>query len=131
LTADFVGAFLYPDYSQAEPALYMKLEDHVADIVGEPRGCWYRFFKFVYALPAAGKSIYGVYCNLLLSNGYVVSKHDPCLFFKHVGNDDIYLWIHVDDTYICVPNQQLIDELFEQIRTSFEITTKDVVDSYI
>ncbi len=32
---------------------------------------------------------------------------------------------------ICAAYQQLIDELFEQIRTSFEITTKDMVDSYI
>ena len=130
-SADVVGAFLYPDYPQDEPALYMKLDDHVADIVGEPRGCWYRFLKYVYGLPAAGKAFYEIYRDLLLSYGYVVSKHDPCLFFKHVGNDVIYLWIHVDDTYVCASNQLLIDELFEQIRTSFEITTKDIVDSYI
>jgi len=54
-SADTVGAFLYPTYPTNKAPLYLILEDQVADIVGEPRGLWYRFENYIYGLPDAGK----------------------------------------------------------------------------
>ncbi len=49
-SADVVGAFLYPDYSDDKAHIYLVLEDHVADLLNEPRGCWYRIKKYIYGL---------------------------------------------------------------------------------
>ena len=76
---------MYPDYPQDEPALYMKLDDHVADIVGEPRACWYRFLKYVYGLPAAGKTFYEIYRDLLFANALIVVL---CLKQKNTRSRD-------------------------------------------
>jgi hypothetical protein len=60
-SADVVGAYLYSDYPEDKPTIYLTLEDHVADILGEPRGCWHRILKYLYALPDAGKASYEMY----------------------------------------------------------------------
>ena len=130
-SADVVGAFLYPIYPRDKPHLYLTLEDHVADILGEPRGCWYRVLKYIYGLPDAGKAFYEMYRDHLVEHGYMPTISDPCLFHYVEGEDVIYIWIHVDDTYVCGSNQGVIDQLFDVLRKKFEITTKDVVDSYI
>jgi len=130
-SADVVGAFLYPIYPRDKPHLYLTLEDHVADILGEPRGCWYRVLKYIYGLPDAGKAFYEMYRDHLVEHGYMPTISDPCLFYFIKDKDVTYIWIHVDDTYVCGSNQCLINQLFDVLRMKFEITTKDVVDSYI
>ena len=42
-----------------------------------------------------------------------------------------YIWIHVNDTYVCGSGQKQVNLLFDALRIKFEITTKEVVDSYI
>ena len=55
-SADVVWAFLYPDYSDDKPHIYMILKNHVGDLTNEPRGCWYRIKKYIYDLPDADKN---------------------------------------------------------------------------
>lgn len=130
-SADVVGAYLYSDYPQDKPAIYLTLEDHVADILGEPRGCWYRILKYLYGLPDAGKAFYEMYRDHLIVHEYMPTISDPCLFHKVCGEKVTYIWIHVDDTYVCGSSQKQVNLLFDALRIKFEITTKEVVDSYI
>jgi len=130
-SADVVGAFLYPDYPDDKAHIYLVLEDHVADLLNEPRGCWYRIKKYIYGLPDAGKAFYEMYRDHLVEHGYMPTISDPCLFHRVNGKDVTYIWIHVDDTYVCGSSQLMVDELFNVLKMKFEITTKEVVDSYI
>ena len=130
-SADVVGAFLYPDYPDDKAHLYLVIEDHVADLLNEPRGCWYRIKKYIYGLPDAGKAFYEMYRDHLVEHGYMPTISDPCLFHRVNGKDVTYIWIHVDDTYVCGSSQLMVDELFNVLKMKFEITTKEVVDSYI
>ena len=130
-SADTVGAFLYPPYPADKPPLYLQLEDQVADIVGERRGLRYRFDAYIYGLPDAGKAFYDMYKEHLESFGYKVTVSDPCLFVRRHDDEVIYIWIHVDDTYVCGNTQRVVDEFFTNMQLKFEITIKDEVDSYI
>ena len=130
-SADTVGAFLYPPYPTDKSPLYLQLEDIVADIVGEPRGLWYRFENYIYGLPDAGKAFYEMYREHLESFGYKVTISDPCLFVRRLDEEVIFIWIHVDDTYVCANTQRVVDEFFVNMQLKFEITIKDEVDSYI
>ena len=130
-SADVVGAFLYLDYPDDKAHIYLVLEDHVADLLNEPRGCWYRIKKYIYGLPDAGKAFYEMYRDYLVEHGYMPTISDPCLFHRVNGKDVTYIRIHVDDTYVCGSSQLMVDELFNVLKMKFEITTKEVVDSYI
>jgi len=130
-SADVTSAFLYPDYPQDKTPLYLTIEDNVADLLGEPRKCLYRCHKYIYGLPDAGKAFYEMYREHLKCYDYMPTISDPCLFIKHINDDVIYIWIHVDDTYVCGTNKCVVDEFFRILRLKFDITTKQEVDSYI
>ena len=100
-SADVTSAFLYPDYPQNKAPLYLTLEDNLADVLGEPRKCLYRCHKYIYGLPDAGKAFYELHREHLKHYEYLPTISDPCLFVKHMNDDVIYIWIHVDDTYVC------------------------------
>jgi len=87
--------------------------------------------KCIYGLPDVGKAFYEMYRDHFAEHGYVPTISDPCLFYFIKDKDVTYIWIHVDDTYVCGSNQCLINQLFDVLRMKFEITTNDVVDSYI
>jgi hypothetical protein len=130
-SADVTSAFLYPDYPQDKTPLYLTIEDNVADLLGEPRKCLYRCHKYIYGLPDAGKAFYEMYREHLKCYDYMPTISDPCLFVKHINDYVIYIWIHVDDTYVCGTNKCVVDEFFRILRLKFDITTKQEVDSYI
>jgi hypothetical protein len=112
-SADVVGAYLYSDYPEDKPTIYLTLEDHVADILGEPRGCWYRILKYLYGLPDAGKAFYEMYRDHLIEHEYMPTISDPCLFHKVCGENVTYIWVHVDDTYVCGSSQEQVNLLFD------------------
>lgn len=131
MLVDIVGAFLYPVYPDDKDPLYVTIEDNVADALGEPRGSWYRVLKYIYGLPDAGKAFYEMYRGHLVANGYEPTVSDPCLFYKWNGARVIYLWIHVDDTYVCATDRNMLDELVEVLKSKFELTITDKVESYV
>ena len=77
-----------------------------------PSDVVYHIEKYIYGLPDSGRAYYLAYSKLLTDSGYIKSKSDPCLFLKFVlnSNDRIYIWIHVDDTFVAATyrNTQLV-----------------------
>ena len=56
--------------------------------------------------------------------GYKKAKSDPCLFYKIIGVDRIYIRIHVDDTFVAATSEELLQELEDVIKSQYKITVK-------
>lgn len=128
---DTVGAYLYQPYPETSPPIFVRMPVKVMDALDIEGDVVYRVKKFIYGLPDAGRAYYRAYSKLLMDSGYQKSKSDPCLFFKIcVGGDRIYIWIHVDDTFVAASTPDLLDELEDILRNRFQITVKNNVEDY-
>jgi hypothetical protein len=135
ILCDTVGAFLCQPYpcGPDDPEAYVMLDDRISDVCGLPRGQLYRIVRYLYGLPDAGKAYYEAYSKLLMDNGFKRSVYDPCLFFRfeHDGTA-CYAWCHVDDTYVIGTNIGNINSFLGIMeRSQYEITVKELIDSYI
>ena len=128
---DTVGAYLYQSYPENQPAIFIRVSSKILDALGIPEGTVYRLKKYIYGLPDSGLAYYRAYSSLLVRSGYSKSKSDPCLFIKLFGKERIYIWIHVDDTFVSATSEQLIDDLELVIKSQFEITVNTEVESYL
>ena len=75
-----------------------------------PSDVVYKIKKYIYGLPDSGRAYYLAYVKLLQDAGYKKAKSDPCLFFKFNGEERIYIWIHVDDTFVAATSEDLLQE---------------------
>ena len=80
--------------------------------------------RFLYGLPDSERAYYLAYAKLLQDTGYKKAKSDPCLFYKIIGVDRIYIWIHVDDTFVAATTEELLQELEDVIKSQYKITVK-------
>ena len=57
----------------------------------------------------------------------------PCLFLKFSSSseDRIYIWVHVDDTFVAATTKDLLDEFETVVKSQFKITVKSDVDLYL
>jgi hypothetical protein len=78
--------------------------------------------KSLYGLKQAGRRWYDTLCASLARIGFRRSLADPAVFFIHVGNDVVILFIHVDDTTITGSSARLIEEFEQRIGKTFDIT---------
>jgi hypothetical protein len=53
------------------------------------------------------------------------------LFCKLEGKSKVYVWCHVDDTFVCATDQAELLRFQEHVRKSFEITVMDDVNEYL
>ena len=130
-TFDVVGAYLYQDYPDDALPLIVTIEPAVAAVCGLNPNQMYRIRKYLYGLPDAGKAYYEAYSSHLISNDYIRSKSDPCLFSKVTESERTYIVIHVDDTFIASTDSNAIQQFEEVLRSKFEITSNDNADSYL
>ena len=128
---DTVGAYLYQTYPDTSPSIYVRMPAKVMTALGVGEGTVYKIKKYIYGLPDSGRAYYLAYAKLLQDNGYKKSKSDPCLFLRVSGPDRIYVWIHVDDTFVAATSEELLQELENVIRSQFKITVKKDVDTYL
>ena len=128
---DTVGAYLYQTYPEDQPAIFIRVSVKILDALGIPQDTVYRLKKYIYGLPDSGLAYYRAYSSLLVTSGYCKSKSDPCLFIKLVGTERIYIWIHVDDTFVSSTSVQLIDDLELAIKSQFKVTVNMEVESYL
>ena len=127
---DTVGAFLAQVYPDHLPPVYVKIDKRVAEVCGLNPNQVYRIVKYLYGLPDAGRAYYEAYSGLLVSRGYVQSKFDPCLFYHRQGDNALYAWIHVDDTWIAASTDALLDKFVMDIQSHFEVTVEGI-DNYL
>ena len=132
-TVDTVGAYLYQSYpcGPNEQALYLSLPDNIAEVLKLPKGQLYRIRKYLYGLPDSGRAYYEAYSAHLESNGYHRTVADPCLFVRICGATRVFVFIHVDDTFVCATNQSDLEEFAACLRTKFEITVNLDVNEYL
>jgi hypothetical protein len=130
---DTIGAYLYQTYPDDKPPIFVRIPAKVMEACGIPSGTLFRIKKYIYGLPDAGLAYYNAYSSLLTRSGYLKSKSDPCLFLKInlERGERIYIWAHVDDTFIAATEVKLIDELEACIKSQFQITVTEEVDTYL
>ena len=130
-TIDTVGAYLYQNYPDSEPPLYIILPSNVSTALHLDPSIVYRIRKYLYGLPDAGRAYYKAYSELIISNGYQRSASDPCLFVRTYGSHRTYIWIHVDDTFVTSTSAQELDNFQKVLKTKFEITVNSNVREYL
>ena len=128
---DTVGAYLHQDYPDEAKPLFVMLERNVALVCGLDPSVWYRVRKYIYGLPDAGRAYYMAYSKVLQDAGYDKSRTDPCLFYNVDAHNRIYIWIHVDDTYVCASNTAIADAFVVDVQRHFPVTVKEDVDNYV
>jgi len=132
-TIDTVAAYLYQKYpTEADrKPLYVRLEKLVAEVCGLDPQQIYQVMRYLYGLPDAGKAYYAAVSGHLISNGYTISKLDPCLFYRVNADETTYITLHVDDTFVCSTTETGMDRVSATLEKEFRITTNDNADSYL
>ena len=130
---DTVGAYLYQTYPDDSPPIYIRIPVKVMEALGIQSDTVFRVKKYIYGLPDSGRAYYLAYAKLLTDAGYVKSKSDPCLFYMidDLCHERIYIWIHVDDSFVAATNRNLINSLEKVIQSQFKITIKHDVADYL
>lgn len=130
---DTVGAYLYQDYPSTAPVIYIRMPVKVMEALSIPANIVYKIKKYIYGLPDSGRAYYLAYSKLLMDAGYLKSKSDPCLFFQVDKSTEqrIYIWIHVDDTFVAATTEEQLLRLQSVIESQFNITVKHDVDTYL
>ena len=113
---DTVGPYLYQTYPADAPVIYIRMPIKVMEALSIVDGTVYRLKKYIYGLPDLGRAYYLAYAKLLVDTGYFKSKSDPCLFYR-VGKR-IYIWIHVDDTFVAASPEELLQSLEDVVRSN-------------
>ena len=78
--------------------------------------------KSLYGLKQAGRKWYDTLCASLATVGFQKSMADSAVFYVHIGDDIVILFIHVNDTTITGSSLCLIDEYERRIGNIFVIT---------
>ena len=86
----------------------------------------------LYGLPEAAR-LFNDYVNVNMEKrGYTRSDIDPCLFFKFLGNDFIFVVVHVDDMAAFSNRQDLLDgEYMEDMRSAFRVKDEGALERFI
>ena len=103
-----------PGFPMNDPKKYMLLKRSLYGLCQSPRE-WYEYLR-----------------AWLLSQGFVESKSDPCLFTREGrgGRLEIIL-VYVDDTLILASNRQTAEAIKELMRSKFEMTDVEDADKVI
>jgi len=128
---DVVSAYLHQTYPADALPLYLTLPDNLSIACGLVVGQLYRVIKYLYGLPDAGLAYYKAYSQHLINGGYLRTLSDPCLFVKSDQYGRVYVWCHVDDTFITADDPAQLLVLTNHLATKFEITITSNVTEYL
>ena len=78
--------------------------------------------KSLYGLKQAGRKWYDTLCVSLANISFQKSLADPTVFYIHVGNNVVILFIHVDNTTMTGSSSHLVEEFEQKIGRIFNIT---------
>lgn len=87
--------------------------------------------KSLYGLKQASRQWHLEFCNKLLEIDFKQSSHDHCLFIKGERDNFIALVVYVDDVFIPVPNEILIQEVKKQLHETFTIKDLGVASYFL
>ena len=87
--------------------------------------------RYLYGLPDAGLAYYRAYSQHLINGGYLRCVSDPCLFVKNGPKGRVYVWCHVDDTFVTADDPRELKVLTSHLASMFEITITEHVSEYL
>jgi hypothetical protein len=103
LQFDVSTAFLY---GELEEDIYMEQPEGYSD--GSVKVC--KLLRSLYGLKQAPRCWHKRIGEFLISQGFVQSEADPCLFIKETANGKLILAIYVDDGLIAFKSRSEVDE---------------------
>jgi hypothetical protein len=130
-TVDVTGAYLYQDYPDDARPIFLTVPENVAVACGLDPTIKYRLRKYMYGLPDSGRAYCKAYSALLMDNGYSRTMSDPCLFTRITQESRTYVWIHVDDTFVCSTSPEELVRFQTSVKKKYKITVVDNVDEYL
>jgi hypothetical protein len=130
-TVDVTGAYLYQDYPDDAKPIFLTIPENVAVACGLDPTVKYRLRKYMYGLPDSGRAYYKAYSSLLIENGYTRTMSDPCLFTRFTEDSRTYVWIHVDDTFVCSTSPEELIRFQNSVKKKYKITVVENVDEYL
>jgi len=130
-TSDVKLAYLNCIYPDDIDWIVVYLEPWIADALGIERDQLFRVRRYIYGLPEAGRAFYELFKSKLEEEGYTMSAMDPCLFYRIQGDEETYIVIFVDDSFVYSNRKEYIREYEHRMRTHFEITTDPEAESFL
>ena len=91
----------------------------------------FRVRRYIYGLPDAGRAFYEQSKSKLQEEGYTMSEIDQCLFYRIQRNEETYIVIFVDDSFVYSNRKEYIREYEQKMRKHFEITTDPEAESFL
>ena len=86
----------------------------------------------MYGLPEAAKLFNDFVNEQMKSKGYSRSEIGPCLFFKFIGTEYVYVVAHVDDMAALTSSQHMLDEVFmKDMRHLFRIKDEGEIERFL
>ena len=130
-TSDVKLAYLNCIYPDDADWIVVYLEPWIADALGLERDQLFRVRRYIYGLPDAGRAFYELFKSKLEKEGYTMSKMDPCLFYRIQGDEETYIVIFVDDSFVYSNRKECIQDYEQKMRKHFEITTDPEAESFL
>jgi hypothetical protein len=122
---DVPGAYLQCKVSDTStmkvpPNLYVKL----------PSNRIAKLLKYLYGLKQSGREWNDTLTKYMVSQGYTVCEHDPCIYIKRKGDHFHILDAHVDDILSCATDTDLEERFFANLCARFGECTRKSGDSF-
>jgi hypothetical protein len=122
---DITGAFLYAEQKRD---VYVMLP---VQFTGEPQQFW-KLNKTLYGLRESPQAFYDDISTFLLSNGYVRTTSDPCMFYKRDSSTEfIMLVVHVDDFAIAASSTVMKEQFLSLIGSKYKYKECSTVESFL
>jgi hypothetical protein len=130
-TSDVKLAYLNCIYPDDADWIVVYLEPWIADALGLERDQLFRVRRYIYGLPDAGRAFYKLFKSKLETEGYTMSQMNPCLFYRIQGDEETYIVIFVDDSFVYSNRKEYIRDYEQKMRKHFEITTDPEAESFL
>lgn len=114
---DVSTAFLY---GELEETIYMHQPEGYGD--GSGRVC--RLKRSLYGLKQAPRCWNEKFSSYIIELGFKRSDSDSCLFVRQRGDKKMFFVLYVDDGLIAGDDQEEINQLIDDLRKKFKITSK-------
>ena len=110
--------------------LKVKVEDGIKLHLRMPDGRYALLKKYLYGLKQSGLKWHEHIKSLLIRQGYVQSKADPCVFTFIRGLKYVNIVLHVDDLFCTASSDALLDRLYDQLTKEYGEVTMKSGDSF-
>lgn len=121
---DVCSAFLHGEIKED---LYMYLPENC----NLPSGKVCKLKKAIYGLKRAPKYWYEKFHDFMLSQKFVKSDNDHCLYFRITETSKLYLLIFVDDLVLTGSDSKQIDDLKSEMNKNFKMKDLGPVSYYL